>query len=394
MIQSGCVLSQLFAFRGLVRLELHLMSLNFDIQHVVDQLNCPQLMYLLVDLSERNWRVVPGNNLPSLEALHLHYNDCDNPGIPDMTDSTICAYLKALISRKIFFHFFKWTETDLDISFFGTVHQFSSGAELRSTLEWLIQGNYYFHKYWQFRGDCSFNTHENQRYDIDIRGLSASSRNYTIQIVQNLPQPYGFKISVYSSDSRNAMSILDILPRTISHLDISVQESIKPSLIPALIRSLLTLKSLVVNVYGRLRPSRSPTSAVNLIPSQTCTWASFSIPWDPEDDEWHQFSHDFSYLRGEQVRWRCKRWDVVDFPHGDLPEDVGSGTTELRSEITSWFHQNESVESIEFKVWAAYPWAFYFNEADIPEQDDIDWYDSEFEFDSDIETDGDVNDFY
>src|SRR5208282_1832003 len=42
VIKPGCVLPQLFAFRGLVRLELHLMFLNFDFQHIVDQLNCPQ----------------------------------------------------------------------------------------------------------------------------------------------------------------------------------------------------------------------------------------------------------------------------------------------------------------------------------------------------------------
>ena len=132
---------------------------------------------------------------------------------------------------------------------------------------------------------------------------------------------------------------------------------------------------------------------VNLIPTQTCTSASFSIPWDPEDDEWEQFSHDFFFMRGEEVRWRYKGWIIVDFPHEDLPEDIASGTTELRAEVTRWFHQSESIESIEFKIWGAYPWGFYFNEADIPGPDDINWYDSEFESDSDVETDGDVSDF-
>ena len=56
VIKPRCVLPQLFAFRGLVALELHLMFLHFDIQHVVDQLNCPQLTCLLISLSERNWR--------------------------------------------------------------------------------------------------------------------------------------------------------------------------------------------------------------------------------------------------------------------------------------------------------------------------------------------------
>src|SRR5215471_12131329 len=122
-------------------------------------------MYLLVDLSERNWCAVPGNNLPRLEALHIHYNDCDNPKVPDMADPNTWAYLKALISRNLLFRFCKATDTDIVISFFRTVHQFASGPELSSTLQWLIQGYYYFHKYWQFRGDSSFEAHERQRYD-------------------------------------------------------------------------------------------------------------------------------------------------------------------------------------------------------------------------------------
>jgi hypothetical protein len=298
--------------------------------------------------------------------------------------------MQTLISKKIFLRFYKSTDTDVVVSFFRTAHQFASGPELRSTLKWLIQGNYYFRKYCQFWKEDLADTNAYQTYDIDIRDLSVSSRNYTLQVVQDIAQPCSIRISVYASDSTNPKSILDFLPRTISHLDISVQESIEPSLIPALIRSLPALKSFGVNIYGRPLRSLLPTSQINIIPSVTCTYASFSIPWDPEDDERCQFSHEFLFLRGEEVHWRNKGWDVREFPHGKLPEDIGSDTIELQAEVASWFNQNESIKSIEFKMWAAYPWAFYFNEAEIPEGDDINWYDAEFESSGEVETDDDL----
>ena len=105
-----------------------------------------------------------------------------------------------------------------------------------------------------------------------------------------------------------------------------------------------------------------------------------------------QFSHDFFFSRGKEIRWRFKYWDVMDVPYGNLPENIESRTTKLRAEVTRWFHQNVSVESIEFKIWGGYPWGFYFNEADIPDQDDIYRDDSEIESDNDIEIDDDVSD--
>ena len=125
--------------------------------------------------------MIPGNNIPSLKALHLHYNDCDNPGVPDMTDPNIWVYLKALISRKIFFRFLQIVQRLIWLFHFSV--QFTNLPRDQNS-DPLSNGSFreiiIFTNIGHFGKTSSINMHESQRYDIDIRNLSPSSRNYTL----------------------------------------------------------------------------------------------------------------------------------------------------------------------------------------------------------------------
>jgi hypothetical protein len=76
-IESEYVLQHLYAFRDLLRLTLDLGNQRhfstLDLQHLFDQLNCPSLTSLTLRIKVNNfdWRVVPGDNLSSLQILQI-----------------------------------------------------------------------------------------------------------------------------------------------------------------------------------------------------------------------------------------------------------------------------------------------------------------------------------
>jgi hypothetical protein len=259
------LLQQLCVLPGVERLALdmsHIKSAS-ELQRVLDDIDCPRLKHLSLTLGNEEWHVLPGNNLPKLESLSIECHDEEGFGpLYNIRNRKAWTYLKALIARKIAFRVDIHTFTDEINSFFRTAYRFGSGDELKTVIEALIRWEHYFQTV----------INKAARYDIDIRDLPQANRNSTLEFANDIPQPYGFKISVWQSDETDE-ALLDILQVTpVAHLDITMRGNLSQGFIPDVICGSHSLSSLAVNIYADRHEGSSKLFSSN---NSSCTRANF-----------------------------------------------------------------------------------------------------------------------
>jgi hypothetical protein len=136
-----------------------------------------------------------------------------------------------------------------------------------------------------------------------------------------------------------------------------------------LIRSLPSLTSLVVNVYGR-------KSHHTLTSFQLCTQANYSIAIsESHDDQTLPYSHDFLLKRDEEVRWQFNTFLSGASSYKKVPKKHNIGTSKLLEEVKRWFQWNSSIMEIEYRIWTGYPYRFAFDRLELDEGPDD--YDSD-----------------
>jgi hypothetical protein len=235
-IDSGYVMRHLFAFSGLKQLSLWVHDRN--LQKILKEIKLStaetyQLRPRHLRPPRQWWHVVPGQNLSSLQTLFFENIGSSSPRDIDPLIPHAWNYLQTMRTRKVYFKLDKEILRDTVDIFFS-----HSPREKRSTLEWLIEGERLF----------PMQVQTLPRYNVDLRDLSLSAHDKTLQILHNIiPEPSRLRICIYNKDQ----SIINLLPKTTTHLDLFIMESMGPNFVPQPIRSVPGLIYLSVNVYGK-----------------------------------------------------------------------------------------------------------------------------------------------
>jgi hypothetical protein len=120
------------------------------------------------------------------------------------------------------------------VSFLFAEQRINSPTERNSNQ--LVKGEHHFQT--QIDGQSTF--------DIDIRDLLPSERDFTLQALRNCrPQPNGYKLSVFRGDIT-----LAFLPKNLSGLQIAIMDEVVPRFIPTLLGSLRALTAFTIHEYG------------------------------------------------------------------------------------------------------------------------------------------------
>jgi hypothetical protein len=353
-VKSNYLLSASLSLRGLVRLEcdLVLQPDEVNLSSLLHHLDCPHVEHITVHISQSPWHVVPSPNLRRLRTLHLQFVGGDS--LNDIAEQSTWTFLKSMMDRDVFLRINKASPTDVVHSFFRTVHLHAINAELPVAITWLIQGERHFQIVIDRRKEIN----------LDIRDLTPSWRDTTIQLIHADDQPDGFRISIFDSDSgtpNRAGSIVDILPKSVSSLDLVVQQNIIPEFMPNLLRSLPSLRTLSVNVYSLPPSGPSPR---RFIPTHSCTRSAYYIPY-VKRNHGEQQSYELVMAPGNVVLWRYYAWGG---PSQELPKALKTSTADLCFEMESWFAVALSLGSLHFRFWTGYPWAFIFSDQVLPWQ--------------------------
>jgi hypothetical protein len=273
-------------------------------------------------------------------------------GFPKLMDLRTWELLRRLMARGIFLWIDAVFPVDVVVSFYRVVRRFASAEDHKPAIEWLVRGGHYYHT----------QIHRLRQYDIDIRDLSQLPRNCTLRHLPDLPHSLRLRISVgkvNSVERSNGRSIIDTLPKRTSHLDIVVMDSVGADFIPDLLQSNPNLRSLVINVYG-IKPVHGQPF---IFPSQTCTHATYCLPW--EFQGFNQITEELEFCRGRETGWRHYQWlesaRSTRCPFEKLPERFEASMRELRAEINGWFDLNPSLKIVVFKLSAGSSWCFAFN---------------------------------
>jgi len=335
------------------------------IQPIINALStCSQLKRIdIVSNKMKGWNVELGKRLPNLRAVRFHLALLDD--LPEMTESHL-RQLEAYKKRNIFVQVTAKSEY---VQFYDVALELDE-KELVSFIEWLIYGEQYF----QVEVD------KNDKFVLDLRGFKQKERDKILTTVKKLPfkHPVDLECDVSAKDSdllyfpdptKESNLLKYLLHPQITHLELSVKQSIHSKFIPSIIQTLENLSRIVVILRAR-KPileyeEDDEDEGIHdgccehiLEPDAWCTRAIFSPALNCNDLE-KSVCFNLGLKVNQQPRWRI--FEQIDngerewFSQERLKGMEGRNV-EIQKELTGWFKMNSHLRSIDFRIFAGEPW--------------------------------------
>jgi F-box-like len=366
------LLARFHAFRNLESLTIKYWELGevrpskrlSNIQPVFDALStCSQLKRInIVSNKMGDWHVQLGKRLPNLRAVRFHLALLDE--LPEMTES----HLRQLETHKSRNVFVQVTAKSQYIQLYDAALGLDD-EELVSFIEWLIYGDQYF----QVEVD------KKDKFVLDLRVFKPKERDKILTIVKKLSfkQSLGLQCDVSAKDSdllyfpdpiKESNLLKYLLHPQITHLELSVKQSIHSKFIPSIIQTLENLSHIVVILCARkpiLEDDEDDDEGIHdgcceyiLEPDAWCTRAIFSPALNCVDLE-KSVCFNLGLKVNQKPRWRI--FEQVDNRERErfsqeMLKGMENRNVEIQKELSAWFKMNLHLRSIDFRIFAGEPW--------------------------------------
>jgi hypothetical protein len=256
------LLDMLHTFQGLEVLHIHCaFSWGYYISPdaLITQLNSPQLKQL--HLSSSDLVIALGDILPNLKVLTMNQYDIpyfNGDEARYYSSDEKWARLQALMNREIYFAITIGLYHSLTtLTLLPFVFRYAELNRLNPDpmVKWLLNSQRFLQKNRQLR----------------ICELPPRYRNNTLKILKCLNFEEDLKLAM-TLDTFDTPTLADILPNTVSYLDIFVPEDIQvePAIVPELVRSLRRLRTISIHLSGKIIGSRR----------FECNATCFATSWD------------------------------------------------------------------------------------------------------------------
>lgn len=327
------LLRQLDSFHGLNTLHLYVSSFGttFDPDHIVAQLNCPQLKRLVFRCLNR--LVSLGDKLPNLDALEIYpiYYDydcfCEDSDVEGPEDKW--AKLNALKERGIYFLHTPSLNSEIGLLSFVFQYADRNQSDPTQLVRWLLTSQNRLQR--------------RPTREVSLRRLSPTHRDAALGIIKalNFEEKHRLEIRIHSDDTP---FIGRRLPETITRLDIVIPEysSISPAVIPAIIQSLPKIRALTIHLYvGSLDPGELACNA-------SCFATSYRFPvveskFAPDELEF-ACGYQLNLVRQMDPIWRVV--GECDVESGKpIYKDIDIDFPDLEREVKGWLAMHTDLES-------------------------------------------------